>query len=218
MAEPWRATVDNRSPYDEVPPELMHSGADLEATAEGLNRLAETLLWSAEGALRAAAARQTSESTAEVLRDEAATALRMLLQDPDEVDEIVHPEDDTAEDRAWTESLERALAGTALGSLARADEEWFAMQARDLALATATLWWNLGAAQPDRIAAASRLLEGFDERLGGEVASLAARFGLTSQEARQLLDLARQRSAALDKATSIDWQTAAAAAAQMQRN
>ena len=79
--------MEHKSPYDEVPGQLVHKPEALNATATEMDRLTKAIYPDALEALRSATARQTAAASAAVLEEEARNVLRELLEDPDVLDE-----------------------------------------------------------------------------------------------------------------------------------
>lgn len=184
--------VEHRSPYDEVPGQLVHRPEALTATANELDRLTKAIYPDAVEVLRSAVARQTGSSSAAVLDEEARNVLKELLEDPDGVDQDLSGED-AEHDRSLRALLERAVGAEARRSLEGETPAWLEMRGIDLARATAGVWSDFGREEAARLQVVESLLE---ERGGPHklaVDELARRFELSKDETRDLVEATRKR-------------------------
>jgi len=178
--------MDLKSPHDAIPADLVYTPEALAETARDLEQLATATAKQALELMEKASARQTAETSAQVIGDEAIAFLRELLLEPDEVGVL-----DTymGTEREWRTSLEQALAADVVHSLEKVDREWLEMRARDLSRAMATFWWNL---DPEsnlrRSSLGRRILKGDPIEQREDLTRLAERFGLTFDEGCVLLE------------------------------
>ena len=184
--------MEHKSPYDEVPGQLVHRPEALSATASEMDRLTKAIYPDAVEALRSAMARQTAGASAVVLEEEARNVLRELLEDPDQLDEDASGEGGQG-DRSLRASLERAVGTEARHSLERETPAWLEMRGLDLARGVAAAWTDFGRGDFARHEVLEGLLKGHQKPGGSAVDDLARRFELSGDETRNLLEAARKR-------------------------
>jgi len=184
--------VEHKSPYDEVPEQLVHRPEALSTTANEVDRLTKAIYPDAVEALRSAMARETAAASAAVLEQEARNVLRELLESPDELD-LGASGEEGEDNRSLRQSLERAVETEARRSLEGDTPAWLEMRGLDLARAMAGVWMDFGRGDVARLQVLERLLKGQAKPGGSAVDELARRFELSDHETRDLLDAARKR-------------------------
>lgn len=184
--------MEHKSPYDEVPGQLVHRPEAQAETAAELERLTKAIYPDAVEVLRSAMARQTGSASAVVLAEEARDVLRQLLEDPDEVDESLNGED-AEQDQSWRDALERAVGAQARRSVEGEIPAWLEMRGHDLARAIAGVWWDFGSEEAARLQVVERLLEETECQHKRAIDELARRFELSNDETRGLLANVRKR-------------------------
>jgi hypothetical protein len=184
--------VEHKSPYDEVPEQLLHRPEALSATASEIDRLTKAIYPDAVEALRSATARQTAAASTAVLEEEARNVLRGLLEDPDVLDEDAS-DDERQDDRFLRQSLGRAVETKARNSLEGETPAWLEMRALDLARAIAGLWMDFGRGEGARLQVVEGLLKGHGKPHRSAIDDLARRFELSEDETRDLLGATRNR-------------------------
>jgi hypothetical protein len=192
VSETGGPIVEHKSPYDEVPRQLVHRPEALSATASELDRLTKAIYQDAVAALRSAAARQTAAASAAVLEEEARNVLRELLEDPDVLDEDASG-DERRDDRSLRQSLERAVETKARHSLEGETPAWLEVRSLDLARSIAGVWMDFGREESARLEVVERLLKGSGTPHASAIDDLARRFELSTGETRDLLGATRSR-------------------------
>ena len=184
--------MEHKSPYDEVPGQLVHKPEALSATAIEMDRLTKAIYPDAVEALRSAMARQTAAASAAVLEEEAKNVLRELLENPDVLDEDATG-DERQDDGSLRQSLERAVGTKARHSLEGETPAWLETRGLDLARAIAGAWMDFGRDEGARHQVVASLLKGPGKPRGSAIDDLARRFELSGDETRNLMAATRSR-------------------------
>lgn len=187
--------MQDPSPYDDIPEDLVHRPEMLDAMAAELDQLARLLLPESIDVLRWTVASETASSSALALEAEARDALRALLENPDddvqrgasEAEERVDAEG-AEENLRWRRTLEQALSQDIERSLSDEGPPWLVMRAHDLARTMAATWIGLGDSGTTR----ATVVQGILRREGGEspalIDDLCKRFELSPRDALIYLD------------------------------
>ena len=176
--------MEFKSSYDYIAPELAYTPRELNQTALALDQLTAASLPKAREVLKKAMVKQTGNASAQQISDEAKALLRELLSERDEIPMLA---DDAESEREWRESLEGALKAEATQSLEQVDREWLEMRARDLSRAMATFWWNLDPDDSERRSSSCSQIMQRENADKLKLGALGERFGLTIDDANDLL-------------------------------
>lgn len=175
---------------DEVPADLVHDPAHLQQVAIELNNLIDGLLALSTDVIHQAAIRETAQSGAEALEQEAIQVLANLLEDPDsaELSDEEGDGDDAQGEWRLRASLARALNEKVDQSAL--DEHtvlWITDRGRDLARTMATALLNAGSRPEDRLEALEFSLRAPESPLSRSMQEIRRRFDLTDSEVYEYL-------------------------------